>query len=84
MDKFDDFVFDSWYGIPLLIILVVVVCVALLAPLLYYGCNVNADLMETDFQWRLIGGCFLQTVDGSYIHRDLYRGVEVIREESND
>ena len=74
----DDFLFDTWYGLPILIVILIVLCVAIMMPLYWYDCYVNADVMELNYEWRVWGGCFLETADGSYIHRDLYRGVEVI------
>jgi hypothetical protein len=71
-------------GFMLVITLLFGILVVAFSPLMLYECHTVADKMNTDYQFNIVGGCFLQTADGSYIARDLYRGVEIIEEEPND
>lgn len=65
-------------GVTLLISLLFAVIAVALTPFLWIDCRIAADIMETNYEYNILSGCFFQTADGSYIHRDLYRGVEIL------
>ncbi len=83
MSEFLDILKTFVVGILLVAILFAAILIAL-TPVIWYTCHINAELMETDYQYRIFGGCFLKTADGSYINYELYRGVDIIEEDTND
>jgi hypothetical protein len=79
----ENFFFDNWYGIPILVFLALIICIVAFAPVLWYECQVNSELMDIDVEWRFIGGCFVQLSDGTYVNMDVYRTMRIL-EEPND
>ena len=73
---------NFWYDIRermLLLALVIGVlggCIALLLPVFYYECKTKASVMDVGYEWRIVGGCFLEIDEGVFIHEDNYRYAE--------
>lgn len=42
----------------------------------YKSCSNKGEVLGTEFQWRVVGGCFLQVEDGRYVPANNYRVTE--------
>ena len=58
--------------VVLVIVLFLGTIFGLVAWMAHTECVNKAEVMETNYRWKVLGGCFLET-NGRFVHEDIYR-----------